>query len=186
MGGLAIAQLLAGEFSPSGKLPITFYSEKNLLPDITDYSMQGRTYRFINENPLYPFGYGLGFCDFEFNCLKLEEINDNEIRLSLRASNNGKMRASEKLQIYAEFTDSRTQTPNYQLCAVKTIEIDAQRTKEIEITVSRHWIKAVLPDGTRVEPDGKITLFAGSHQPDERSNELCSRPCLSVELNLNK
>lgn len=182
VGGLAVAELIAGEFSPSGKLPVTFYGENNFLPDICDYGMKNRTYRFIEEKPIYPFGYGLGYAQAEYLDFKAEKVDGEKIEVSVTVKNNSEIDLTEKVQIYAEFTHSRTQTPNCQLCAVKAVKIGAGETKTVKATVNRYWLKAVLSDGTRVDPDGKISLFAGSHQPDERSRELCNDECLSVEI----
>ncbi len=182
LGGLAIAQMLGGEYSPSGKLPVTFYHQEDDLPDITDYKMQGRTYRFLNKKPLYPFGYGLGYTDFEYNKFEVLSEDSSSIKVKLALTNKGDMTALEKIQIYAKYDDSRTETPNYQLCAFATVKLDANETKEIELEIDKYWIKAVLDNGERVEPDGKITLFAGGHQPDEYSESLYKYKCIKIEL----
>ncbi len=183
LGGLAVAQLLRGEYSPSGKLPLTFYDAKNTLPDICDYSMKGRTYRYLTEEPLYPFGYGLSYTTFSYDNFKVVSSDDEKIRLSIKVTNTGKMDATEKVQIYAQYSDSRTETPNYQLCGVKAIDIACGESKQVEIDVDKYWLKAVLEDGSRVTPDGKITLFAGGHQPDEISCKLCNDKCLEITIN---
>ncbi|MDE6659529.1 MAG: glycoside hydrolase family 3 C-terminal domain-containing protein, partial [Eubacterium sp.] len=182
LGGLAIAQLLAGMFSPSGKLPITFYNAETKLPDITNYAMKGRTYRFLNEKPLYPFGFGLGYAEFEYNHFKILSCDDTEIKARITLTNKGNMKAYEKVQIYAQYTDSRTDTPNYQLCGVIPVELDANETKSIETKIDRYWIKAVLADGKRTEPNGKIALYAGGHQPDAYSESLFKYHCLKAEI----
>lgn len=182
LGGLAIAQLLAGLYSPSGRLPITFYNAETELPDITNYTMDGRTYRFLKEKPLYPFGYGLGYAEFEYNHFEILNFDDSEINVNITLTNKGNMKASEKVQIYAQYNDSRTDTPNYQLCGVVPIELEANETKSIEARIDRYWIKAVLEEGTRIEPNGRITLYAGGHQPDEYSESLFKYHCIKVEI----
>lgn len=182
LGGLAIAQLLAGLYAPSGKLPVTFYRADTKLPDMTDYSMEGRTYRFFRGEPLYPFGYGLSYTEFTYSNFRILGCDDSEIRASLTVRNSGGRKAVEKIQLYARYTDSRTSTPRYQLCALTPVELEANETRTVEIKIDRYWIKAVLADGSRVEPDGKTTLYAGGHQPDEYSERLCKSPCVSVEI----
>ena len=182
LGGLAIAEMLAGLYSPSGRLPITFYNAETELPDITSYDMKGRTYRFLNEKPLYQFGFGLGYTEFEYNHFEILSCDDSEIKVKITLTNNGNMKAYEKIQIYAQYDDSRTDTPNYQLCGVVPIELEVNETKSIETKIDRYWIKAVLEDGERTEPNGTITLFAGSHQPDEYSESLCKYHCLKAEI----
>lgn len=182
LGGLAIAQLIAGMYSPSGRLPITFYNQNKPLPDITDYNMKGRTYRFLNEKPLYPFGFGLGFTEFEYNKFEILSINDDEIKVNITLTNKGNIKALEKIQIYAQYSDSRTITPNYQLCSIAAVELDVGETKSVEAIIDRYWIKAVLDNGKRKEPSGKIILYAGGHQPDEYSESLYKYNCLSAQI----
>ncbi len=182
LGGLAVAQLIKGEFSPSGRLPVTFYREENNIPDYVNYDMQGRTYRFMNEAPLFPFGFGLSYATFKYNSMDIVSLDDDTLKLKVTVSNTGKIDALEKVQIYARYTDSRTTTPNHQLCSVKSAFINSGETQEIEFSIDKYWIKAVLEDGSRVEPDGEITIFAGGHQPDKRSDELCGYECLSAKV----
>ncbi len=181
-GGLGVAELLKGEYSPCGKLPITFYKNENTLPDITDYNMEGRTYRYIKEEPLYPFGYGLSYVDFEYQKAEIVEQNEKTLTIEVTLQNQGTMDAAEKVQVYGKFTDTRTITPNFQLCGVASVDCKAGETVTTRITLEKYWLKAVLEDGSRVSPNGKITLYVGGHQPDQRSNELCGTACLTIEL----
>ncbi len=181
MGGLAAAELIGGVYSPSGRLPITFYCADTTLPDFTDYSMKGRTYRYIEEKPLYPFGYGLSYTKFTYSDPVIEKA-ENEYRVNVRVKNEGRFDGVEKVQVYASYTDSRTATPVFQLCGLKAVEVKAGEEADVTVTVNKYWIKAVLEDGTRVEPDGKITLYIGGHQPDERSRELGLDDCISINI----
>lgn len=183
VGGLAVAQLIAGEFSPSGKLPLTFYKDDNILPDFENYGMQGRTYRYFNGTPRYPFGYGLSYTRFAYRNFKLLSADDDTLRVSVTVKNEGGCTSDEKIQIYAKFTDSRTTTPNFQLCALKKITLSSNEEKTMELDIKKYWVKAVLEDGKRVTPDGEIFLFAGGHQPDKISNDLCGYSCLELKLN---
>lgn len=182
LGGLAIAQLFAGMYSPSGRLPITFYNAKTELPDITNYNMANRTYRFLKDTPVYPFGYGLSYAEFEYNRFEILNCDDSEIKVNITLTNKGNMKAYEKMQIYAQYTDSRTDTPNYQLCAITAVELKANETKSVEVKIDRYWIKAVLENGERTEPNGRITLYAGGHQPDEYSERLYKYPCIKAQI----
>ncbi|MBQ6430779.1 MAG: glycoside hydrolase family 3 C-terminal domain-containing protein [Oscillospiraceae bacterium] len=181
LGGLAVAQTLSGDNCPSGRLPITFYRGDTKLPDFSDYDMSGRTYRYLTEEPNYPFGFGLSYTKFAysgFSCSRTE----NGALVSVSVTNTGKRNGTEKVQIYAKLHDSRTKTANCQLCAIAPVELAPGETKEIRLTVDPFWLNAVLPDGTRTEPDGGITLFAGGHQPDKRSDALCGYACLQETL----
>jgi beta-glucosidase len=182
LGGLAVAQLLRGDYSPCGKLPLTFYDEDNNIPDISDYSMKGRTYRYAEEKPLYPFGFGLSYTSFEYKDFNVIKNNADQLSVQVNVKNTGDFNGIEKVQLYAHYDDSRTSTPVYQLCGIKAIDLKKGEEKSVTVDVDKYWLKAVLDDGSRVEPDGKITLFIGGHQPDERSCELCDSKCLTLEI----
>lgn len=182
MGGLAVAQLLAGAYSPSGKLPLTFYRGDRPLPDFCDYSMEGRTYRFLREEPLYPFGFGLSYTTFSYADMVLGHCDREKLSVKVCVTNTGKMAAWEKVQVYARFTDSRTETPNYQLCAVKPVFLEAGESRPVTIEFDRYWMKAVLGDGSRVDPNGELTLYVGGHQPDSQSTQLAGSPCVSWKI----
>ncbi len=182
LGGLAVAELLAGKFSPSGKLPLTFYKSTDDLPPFEDYSMAGRTYRYFEGEPLYPFGYGLSYTKFGYDGAKIVSESEQEYEVSVTVSNIGERAGEEKVQVYGEYTDSRTPTPRYQLCGTKSVSLDAGESAEITIKVNKYWLSAVLEDGSRVTPDGKLTLHIGSHQPDEKSAELSGTSCVSIKV----
>lgn len=182
LGGLALAKLLAGEVCPGGKLPITIYRGDHDMPDFEDYSMSGRTYRYINGDALYPFGYGLSYTKFAYENAKLSGKTESTVTVSVDVANVGGMKGIERAQVYASFTDSRTPTPHYQLCAVKAVELEAGEKANITFEIDRYWLKAVLDDGSRVDPDGKITLYVGGHQPDSVSNALTGSTCETIEL----
>ena len=182
VGGLAVAKLINGEFSPSGRLPLTFYKQDNNLPDFTDYDMSGRTYRYLKEEPLYPFGFGLGFSKIRYNEAQIISHDNDSIKLKVSLTNEGEFDTVEKTQVYAKFTDSRTSTPNYQLCGIKAIMLNRDETAEAEIEINNYWLKAVLENGERVTPDGQIELFVGGHQPDCLSEELSGSRCLKISV----
>ena len=182
MGGLAVAQLLAGEYSPSGKLPLTFYYADQPMPDFCDYAMEGRTYRFLRNEPLYPFGFGLSYTSFSYGAMELVEQTPEQLALRVKVTNTGDMAAMEKVQLYARFTDSRTDTPNYQLCCVEAVLLQPGESKDVVLRADRYWMKAVLADGSRVEPDGELVLYAGGQQPDGRSAELTGMTCVALKL----
>ncbi len=180
LGGLAAAKLLHGDVSPSGRLPVTFYRGDAVLPDISDYSMENRTYAYSDTEPLYPFGYGLSYSDIEYKSARKVSEDEEKITLAVTLCNAGGYDVNEKIQIYAHFTDTRTATPKYRLCGVKTAFLPASCEKTVEAEADKKFIKAVLADGARVCPDGEITLYAGSCQPDGRSVALTGKAPLKV------
>ena len=86
LGGKAIAKILFGDTNPQGKLPVTFYQGTDNLPEFTDYSMKNRTYRYLSEEPLYPFGYGLSYSDFDYSDLKADKLGDT-VELTFNITN---------------------------------------------------------------------------------------------------
>ena len=92
------------------------------------------------------------------------------------------MKGVEKAQVYASFTDSRTATPHFQLCGIKAIELDAGEKAPGSFEIDGYWLKAVTDDGIRVDPDGKLALYVGGHQPDGVSNALLGNECLKIEV----
>ena len=143
LGGLAIANVLSGAVSPSGRLPITFYKEENVLPAMENYDMDGRTYRYLKEAPLYPFGFGLSYTAFSYGKAEIEAADENRITVRVPVTNTGERAGREVVQCYAKFTDSRTTTPNCQLCGLAPVYLKQGETKTVELTVDRFWLKAV-------------------------------------------
>ncbi len=182
LGGLAVAGLLAGQFSPSGRLPITFYRADSPLPPMTNYAMAGRTYRYLTEEPLYPFGYGLSYAKFHYSEFQILRRSEEEIAVAVTVQNTGDMPARETVQLYARYTDSRTTTPHFQLCALAPVTLQPGEARRVEAAIDRYWLKAVLADGRRVNPNGGITLFAGGHAPDKTSERLLHSHCLTAEV----
>lgn len=180
VGGLAVAELIAGEYSPSGRLPLTFYHSCDDLPDYESYDMAGRTYRYFAGEPRYPFGYGLSYTSFAYDNVKMIGETDDTYEISMTVSNTGKFDGIEKVQVYASYTDSRTPTPKYQLCGVRAVSINAGESADVTVSVNKYWISAVLSDGTRVTPNGDIVLYVGGHQPDGKSTRLCGSECVGI------
>ncbi len=182
LGGLAIANILSGEANPSGKLPVTIYDGEHPLSDFTEYDMKGKTYRYIEGDALYPFGFGLSYTNYKYSDAKLISENEESLTLSVDVENTGNIAGIEKVQVYGSFTDSRTVTPHFQLCGIKSTELASGEKKTVTVEIDKYWLKAVTNEGERVTPDGKITLYIGGHQPDKRSNELSGYACEEIEL----
>ena len=182
LGGLALANILAGDANPSAKLPVTIYKGDHDMPDFEDYSMKGRTYRYIDGDALYPFGFGLSYTNYKYGNAKLVSADGEKITVSAEVENAGGIAGKEIIQVYAAYTDRRVATPHWQLCSLKSVNLEAGEKKEVTLDIDRYWIKAVTMDGERVDPDGKITLYIGGHQPDSVSNKLLGYSDLTIEL----
>jgi len=181
VGGMAVAELIAGKYSPNGRLPLTFCYENDVLPEFTDYNMTGRTYRYYDKKPLYPFGYGLSYTKFGYSDAEVSDDGDKYC-ITVKVENTGAYDGTEKVQIYASYADSRIVTPNYQLCGVKAVQLACGESAEITVNVDKYWVKAVLADGTRTDPDKKLDFYIGGHLPDERSRELGLDDCIKLTV----
>lgn len=176
-GGTALAEILFGDVSPSAKLPVTFYERTELLPDFTDYSMKNRTYRYAENNVLFPFGYGLTYSETVCTDLRYEEG-----KAVFSAENRGRTDTEEVIQLYIK-DHSENAVPNVSLCGFKRVKLCAGEKILVEIPVSENAFTAVDDNGVRKRFGSRFTLFAGTHQPDEISDKLCGNRCVSVEIN---
>ncbi len=176
-GGKAVAELLFGKASPSGKLPVTFYSNDALqeMPDFTDYTMTGRTYRYYQGTPVYPFGYGLSYC--RFTVTKLEA--DHRIA-KVRVKNEGSCEAEEVIELYLKDETSPFAPPNPVLCGFRRIRLAPGCEESFEIGIDPQTFTVVTESGERIPGSGDWTLYAGFGAPDKRTEELTGRKAVSV------
>ena len=178
-GGGAVAELLFGDVSPSGKLPVTFYKNEALeeLPDFTDYRMAGRTYRYYTGTPLYPFGYGLSYADME-----LSDLSATRERAKLTVQNKSAFAAQEVVQLYIRDEGSADAPTNPVLCGFLRLRLEAGETRLVSVPIDPRAFTVVNAAGERVPGSGRWTLYAGFGQPDARTAELTGRACLSTEI----
>lgn len=176
-GGKAVADLLFGNVSPSGKLPVTFYKGVEELPEFTDYSMKNRTYRYMEQEPLYPFGYGLSYGDVRVKKaeLKGQVTKESDIRVSVSLENQGQADTDEVVQIYIKDMESPLAVPNYSLCGFQRIFLKAGEKKDVEMTVSNQAMSVVDEEGERHIDSKSFKLFVGTSQPDVRSEALTGK-----------
>ena len=132
-GGTAVAEILFGDVNPSGKLPVTFYKNTQQLPDFEEYKMAGRTYRYMKEQPLFSFGYGLSYTTFEFGTPK---YNAKKGVVTVEVANTGKRDGDEVVQVYIKRI-ADTEGPNKTLKAFKRINLKAGEKKAISIDFKR-------------------------------------------------
>ena len=173
-GGKAIAQLLFGEYSPSGKLPITFYRSLDGMPEFTDYTMKGRTYRYMEDEALYPFGFGLTYGKAVVTDAKILNPVDaaSDIQVEVVVKNTGDHRVTEVLQLYIKDEESAYAVKNYSLCGFQRVELEPGQETCVQMTVSNKAMTAVTDQGERIIDSTKFTLFVGFSQPDARSTSL--------------
>ena len=196
MGGKAVADILFGKVSPSGKLPVTFYNTLEELPDFEDYSMKGRTYKYMENPAQYPFGYGLTYAQFEMSDAKLVDeasakniicsdgVYDGQISIEASIKNVSEIDSNEVIQVYIKNHDSQYAVRNYSLCGFKRLNVKGGETKTVEIKIPSRAFMVVDDDGN-YKLDGKnYTLYVGVSQPDETSTSLCGVKPLEIKINL--
>ena len=181
-GGRAVAELLLGRKSPSGKLPVTFYHNSQLdeMPAFTDYAMQGRTYRYFPGEPLYPFGYGLTYGDVAVTAAEAEQTGD-VIRIRATARNASGVPTDEVVQVYCQNEGSDNAPRNPRLVGFQRIHCPANADVDVEIAVPAAALRVVDEDGNRVE-EGQCVFFVGVGQPDSRTQALTGHASVRVTL----
>lgn len=171
-GGAAIAEILFGGANPEGKLPITFYQTTEELPEFTDYAMKGRTYRYMENEALYPFGYGLSYTTYAYGnleCVKPFDAQDG-ITLQVTVTNTGDREGTETLQVYVKAKWEGT--PNPQLKYVKKITLKPGESVTEEIHLSPEAFMLYDEKGNFTLEKGAYDIFVGACQPDARSAAL--------------
>ena len=181
-GGRAVAELLLGKKSPSGKLPVTFYRNSQLdeMPAFTDYAMQGRTYRYFPGEPLYPFGYGLTYGDVAVTAAEAEQAGD-VIRIRATAHNASGVPTDEVVQVYCQNEGSDNAPRNPRLVGFRRIHCPANADVDVDIAVPAAALRVVDEAGNRVE-EGQCVFFVGVGQPDSRTQALTGHASVRVAL----
>ena len=180
-GGKAIAKMLFGAVSPSGKLPVTFYYNEALaeMPAFTDYRMAGRTYRYYRGEPLYPFGYGLSYSECTVTSLTADQT-----QAVVTVRNQGTRDTGEVLQLYLRDEESSFAPPNPVLCGFRRIFLAAGEEKSVTVPIDKNAFTVVTDEGKRIPGSGSWTLFAGFGGPDARTEALTGQKVLSVQIHL--
>lgn len=158
-GGQAIADVLFGDYNPSGKLPVTFYKSVQQLPDFEDYSMKGRTYRYMSD-PLFPFGFGLSYTTFTIGTaqvFKNEIHSGGSIELTVPVSNTGKRDGTEIVQVYISKVDN-SDGPSISLRGFQRVNIASGKTHEIIIDLPRSAFEFFD------RASGKMTVIPGDYE----------------------
>lgn len=209
-GGHAIAETLFGEHSPQGKLPVTFYRSTEELPEFTDYAMKNRTYRYMKTEPLYPFGYGLGYAkmdlafadgqtgadtDVRHQSISKEELADKGLTVFCELKNASEWRLGEALQVYVhaeELTEDEPEIreglivqediPNAQLKWMKKVHLEQGESKKVRIQLDAKAFELCDTEGQFRLLSGKYTVSIGFCQPDARSKALTGAQNLTMEV----
>ena len=185
-GGLSIGDIIFGNVNPSGKLPVTVYRSTEDLPDFEDYSMKNRTYKYIEKAPLYPFGFGLTYGRLEISGASASDTSasarENGLDITVSVKNNGTLKTGEVVQLYAKALEDKNEVRNFKLVGFKRICLEAGASEDVVISITSDSLKVVKEDGSKAVPEGKIAIYAGFGQPDERTAELYGTKAVEIDI----
>jgi beta-glucosidase len=166
-GGTAIAQTLAGTNNPAGRLPVTFYKGVDQLPPFEDYAMKGRTYRYFEGTPLYPFGYGLSYSKFTYSNLRLSGTKlkaGDPLTVEADVKNVSEREGDEVVELYLGFPKSPS-SPIHALRGITRVHLDAGETRHVHFALDARDLSAVNQAGDRIIAAGTYRITVGGGQP---------------------
>ncbi len=171
-GGTAIADTLAGDNNPSGRLPLTFYSSLSQVPDFTDYSMKGRTYRYFDGTPLYPFGFGMSYTKFDYTDLKGPTIlaAGDPAKIEITVTNSGPVAGDDVVELYLRQPPA-FETPIRTLAGFQRVHLDPGESAQIRFSINPRTLGQVDEQGNRVILPGPYRISVGGGQPGSSSIE---------------
>jgi len=162
-GGTAIAETLAGENNPSGRLPVTFYRSVTQLPAFEDYAMRGRTYRYFTGDPLYPFGYGLSYSTFRYSSLRLNQDAGNKsvLHISAQVENSSSREGAEVVELYVGSEPRAADAPIRRLCGLQRIQLASGESRSVEFDLNLKEVSVAA----EVSSEGRLVISVGGGQP---------------------
>lgn len=165
-GGTAVADVLFGDYNPAGRLPVTFYKSDKDLPDFSDYSMKGRTYRYFNGEALYPFGYGLSYSRFTYTMTSAPKsiAKGKNLTVTFRLTNTGKRDGEEVAQLYISHSGDM-QKPIRALKGFQRVFLKAGESRTMKFILTPEQLSLVNESGQLYQPTGKFTISIGGGQP---------------------
>lgn len=182
--GTAIADILFGDFNPSGRLPVTFYKSENDLPPFDQYKMSTQTYRYFDKEPLYPFGYGLSYSTFSYSELILDSILSvhQPASVHVKVSNTGAQDGDEIVQVYIKNLSHPERQPIYSLKAFKRVTLRAGESKDVELILRADTFQYIDEDGKKRTSPGQWQIFVSGGQPDLKYHSTTNTLSKIVEL----
>jgi beta-glucosidase len=179
-GGTAMADILFGDVSPSGRLPITFPKSVNQLPAYEDYNMKGRTYKYMAKEPLFPFGFGLSYTSFVYKNLKINK----DFTVTVDVENSGNHESEEVVQLYISSPLAGINDPIFDLKSFKRVLLKPKETKTITISLKKETFYQVDENGEAILRKGNHTIYIGGSLPSQRSLDLGSNQFLKSVIKL--
>jgi len=174
-GGKAIADILFGKAVPSGRVPFTFVRSIDDLPEFTNYDMKNRTYRYIENEPQIPFGFGLSYTKFAYDSLTLDKQSvsaGDSIIANVTVRNTGALTAEEVVQLYLTHKGASVTTPRFSLKNFKRIALQPNESKTVEFTITKEMMEIVNNDGESVLEPTEVTVTIGGCAPFACSKSL--------------
>ncbi len=185
-GGRAIARILFGDANPEGHLPITFYRSLEELPEFTDYSMKGRTYRYMQGEALYPFGYGLSYTKYAYVDVKADAatVGSDGVTVTAVVKNIGDRAGVETVQTYVKVV--KDGTPNAQLKGIKKVALAPSEEKTVQIHLPKEAFGLYDMDGKLQIAKGEVRIYVGGQAPDARSEKLTGQKVEAITLRIDE
>ncbi|MCB0649691.1 MAG: glycoside hydrolase family 3 C-terminal domain-containing protein [Saprospiraceae bacterium] len=174
-GGNAVGDLLFGDAVPSGRLPVTVPYSVDDLPPFEDYALAGRTYRYMEKEPLFPFGFGLSYTTFEYSDLKLDKKqvkNGESVQVQVTLSNTGKYKADEVAQLYITDVEASVSLPKYALKGFKRVSLQPGASQTVSFEVTPEMMQMITETGEHKIESGQFRISIGGSIPSQRSLNL--------------
>jgi beta-glucosidase len=184
-GGRAVADVLFGDVAPAGRLPLTFPKSLDQLPPFEDYSMTGRTYRYMTEEPLYPFGFGLSYTTFAYRDIYITLPQASGFEAAVTVENTGAVAADEVVQFYLSAFNSQLPAPISQLIGFQRIRLEPGQSQTVKMAVRPEMLMLFDENGRQVFQPGKFRLMAGGRSPSTRGVALGSAEPVSIEFEVS-
>ena len=161
--GTAIADVLFGDYNPAGRLPVTFYKSTEQLPPFSDYRMKGRTYRYFDGEPLFPFGYGMSYTTFQYSNFQLSDkiSTGDSLNLSVEVENIGDFDGEEVVQVYVKDVESSYPVPIRSLAGFERIFLKKGEKKIVSFTLKPEQFSLITDNGERVIEPGIFEISVG-------------------------
>lgn len=186
-GGTAVADIIFGKASPSGRLPITFPKSFSQLPPYEDYSMNGRTYRFMKEEPLYPFGFGLSYTKFNYSNIKVSKASirkGESTDVEVTVTNTGGVDGEDVVQLYVTDVEASTRTPLYALKGIKRLKLNAGASEVVKFTITPQMLTLITDKGESIEEPGDFKISIGGALPGNTSETLGAAKAQQVAVSV--
>jgi beta-glucosidase len=187
-GGDAVADVIFGDANPSGRLPVTFPKSIEDLPPYEDYSMVGRTYRYMSKEPMYPFGFGLSYTEFSYRPAE-QEITMNageEVNIEVTVTNTGQLAGDEVVQLYVSDLEASVRVPISSLKAFRRVHLEAGESRQVSFSIGEKELQIIDEEGNSIVEPGEFRITVGGSSPGPRSLELGAAEPAEIILSLSK